>query len=135
MKFDVLTLYINIRFNFLFVFSILFFQAVLAGVIVVALKGMLLQMLEFWKFWKLSKVDALVWMGTFLTVVLINIDIGLLCGIVLSLAAILFLSFKPNTCLLGHVPNTDFYLDIARYKAVSLTSFLRKFPDIFGYFA
>ncbi|ERL84981.1 hypothetical protein D910_02404, partial [Dendroctonus ponderosae] len=92
-------------------------RAVLAGVIVVALKGMLLQVLEFWKFWKLSKVDALVWMGTFLTVVLINIDIGLLCGVVLSLAAILFLSFKPHTCLLGHVPNTDFYLDIARYKA------------------
>lgn len=78
---------------------------------------MFLQVIDFWKFWKLSKIDALVWMGTFLTVVFIGIDIGLLCGIALSLASVFFLSFKPHTCLLGQVPNTDFYLDITRYKA------------------
>ncbi|KAL1494813.1 hypothetical protein ABEB36_010346 [Hypothenemus hampei] len=92
-------------------------KAVLASVIVVALKGMLMQVLDFWKFWKLSKIDALVWLGTFLSVVFIGIDIGLLCGVGLSLASIFFLSFKPHTCLLGHVANTDFYLDIKRYKA------------------
>lgn len=91
-------------------------KAVLASVIVVALKGMLLQILDFWKFWKLSKMDALVWMGTFLTVVFVSIDIGLLCGVCLSLGSIFLLSFKPHTYLLGQVPNTDFYLDIARYK-------------------
>lgn len=92
-------------------------KAVLASIIVVAFKGMLWQVQDFWKFWKLSKIDALVWMGTFLTVVFISIDIGLACGIVLSLGSIFLLSFRPHTCLLGEVPHTDLYLDISRYKA------------------
>ncbi|XP_030746136.1 prestin-like [Sitophilus oryzae] len=92
-------------------------KAVLASVIVVALKGMLRQVLEFWKFWKLSKMDAVVWMGTFLTVAFVSIDIGLLCGICLSLASIFILSFRPYTCLLGQVKDTDFYLDVKRYKS------------------
>lgn len=91
-------------------------RAVLASVIVVALKGMLMQVKDFWKFWTLSKIDAFVWMGTFLTVVFVGIDIGLLCGVLLSLTSIFILNLKPYTCLLGQVPNTDFYLDITRYK-------------------
>ncbi|XP_060524163.1 prestin-like isoform X2 [Cylas formicarius] len=91
-------------------------KAVLASVIVVALKGMLLQTLDFLKFWKLSRIDALVWATTFLSVVFIGIDIGLGIGIAMSLFTIFVLSFRPYTCLLGEVPNTDFYLDITRYK-------------------
>ncbi|XP_066247895.1 prestin-like [Euwallacea similis] len=90
--------------------------AVLASVIIVALKGMLWQVLDFWTFWKLSKIDALVWMGTFLTVALIGIDIGLICGIALSLTSIFILNLRPYTCLLGEVADTDFYLDIKRYR-------------------
>ncbi|CAG9761084.1 unnamed protein product [Ceutorhynchus assimilis] len=92
-------------------------KAVLASVIVVALKGMFMQALDVWKFWKLSKIDALVWMGTFLTTCSVGVDIGLFCGIALSLGSVFLLSFRPHTCLLGRVPNTDFYLDLTRYKA------------------
>ncbi|KAJ8932566.1 hypothetical protein NQ314_014584 [Rhamnusium bicolor] len=94
-------------------------RSVLAGVIVVALKGMLMQITAVWKFWKLSKMDAVVWVATFLTVVFISIDIGLLIGIIMSLITILILGFKPYTCLLGSVPKTDLYLDIDRYKGVN----------------
>lgn len=94
------------------------FQCVLASVVVVALKGMLMQTKEFFSFWKLSRLDAAVWMVTFLTVVIFSIDIGLLVGIVLSLACIFIRGMKPYTCLLGHIPKTDLYLDINRYKAV-----------------
>lgn len=95
------------------------FQCVLASVVVVALKGMLMQTKEFFTFWKLSRLDAGVWMVTFLTVVIFSIDIGLLVGIILSLACIFIRGMKPYTCLLGHIPKTDLYLDINRYKAVS----------------
>ncbi|XP_023312052.1 sulfate transporter isoform X3 [Anoplophora glabripennis] len=91
-------------------------KSVLAGVIVVALKGMLLQITAIWKFWKLSRMDAAVWLVTFLAVVFVNIDIGLLIGIVMSLISIFILGFRPYTCLLGAVPKTDLYLDINRYK-------------------
>lgn len=85
----------------------------------VALKGLLLQAKQLFEFWKMSRLDAIVWLATFLTVVLVSIDIGLLVGIVFSLACIFIRGMKPYTCLLGHIPKTDLYLDITRYKAVS----------------
>lgn len=97
----------------------MFFQCVLASVIVVALKGMLWQVKEFWNFWKLSRLDAFVWMATFLVVVFVAIDIGLAVGIALSLACIFVRGMKPYSCLLGNVPKTDLYLDTKRYKGVS----------------
>lgn len=80
---------------------------------------MLWQVKDFFKFWKISRLDATVWMATFLTVVIVSIDVGLLVGIVFSLATIFIRGMKAYVCLLGHVPNTDLYLDIKRYKAVS----------------
>lgn len=108
--------------NILYVNSIYLFrlQCVLASVIVVALKGMLMQIGQFKQFWKLSRLDATVWMATFLAVIIVAIDVGLLVGIVLSLACIFIRGMKPYTCLLGHVPQTDLYLDVGRYKAVCI---------------
>lgn len=79
-----------------------------------------MQVKDFFKFWKISRLDAMVWMATFLTVVIVSIDVGLLVGIVLSLSCIFIRGMKPYICLLGHVPNTDLYLDVKRYKAVSV---------------
>ncbi|XP_076758787.1 prestin isoform X2 [Xylocopa sonorina] len=91
-------------------------RCVLASIIVVALKGMFQQANQFIKFFKLSKSDTLIWISTFLMVVIVNIDIGLLAGIIISLAIILWQSLRPYTCLLGQLPNTDLYLDISRCK-------------------
>ncbi|XP_033324659.1 prestin isoform X2 [Megalopta genalis] len=92
-------------------------RCVLAAIIVVALKGMFQQAAQLLKFWKLNKCDAMIWIATFVMVVIVNIDIGLLFGIMMSLGIILLQSIRPYTCLLGHIPNTDLYLDISRYKA------------------
>lgn len=94
-------------------------QAILASIIVVALKGMLMQAVMLKKFWKLSKWDAIVWIVTFLTTVVVSIDIGLLSGIIVSLISIFVRGQRPYTCLLGVVPNTDLYLDCKRFKGVS----------------
>jgi solute carrier family 26 protein len=109
----------SLKYNFPKVLSksdTIFFQSVLASVIVVALKSMVMQIGDVYKFWKLSKMDALVWLATFLTVVFVSIEIGLLTGVVMSLATIFVLSLKPHTCLLGSVPHTDLYMNIERYK-------------------
>lgn len=94
-------------------------RCVLASIIVVALKGMFQQANQLKKFWNLSKSDALIWVSTFLIVVIVNIDIGLLAGILISLAIILWHSLTPYICLLGHLPNTDLYLDTSRYKVAT----------------
>jgi solute carrier family 26 protein len=65
-------------------------------------------------------MDALVWLATFLTVMFVSIEIGLLTGVVISLATIFVLSLKLHTCLLGSVPHTDLYMNIDRYKGVSV---------------
>lgn len=91
-------------------------KCVLASVIVVSLKSMLIQITEIVNVWKLSKVDAVVWLATFLAVFFVSMEIALLVGIGLSLASIVITSFKPYTCLLGSVPNTDLYLDMNKYK-------------------
>ncbi|XP_056632709.1 sulfate transporter-like [Diorhabda sublineata] len=91
-------------------------KCVLASVIVVSLKSMLIQVTELIQFWKMSKLDAVVWIATFLSVAFVSMEIALLVGIGLSLTSIILTNFKPYTCLLGSVPNTDIYLDINKYK-------------------
>lgn len=49
-----------------------------------------------------------------------QISYGLAAGAVISLASVFIQGYKPYTCLLGVVPNTDLYLDIKRYKGVSI---------------
>ncbi|OXU22031.1 hypothetical protein TSAR_012510 [Trichomalopsis sarcophagae] len=94
-------------------------RCILASIIVVALKGMLVQAKELAKFWKLSKIDGIVWFITFFTTVLINIDVGLVSGLLASIVSVLFQSVRPYSCLLGHVPNTELYLDTSRYIGVA----------------
>uniref|UniRef100_A0A182SAL4 STAS domain-containing protein n=1 Tax=Anopheles maculatus TaxID=74869 RepID=A0A182SAL4_9DIPT len=55
---------------------------------------------------------------TFVSVVFISIDIGLLVGFALSVSSIFFRALKPYMCLMGNVPNSDVYLDITRYEGL-----------------
>ncbi|GAB0097199.1 hypothetical protein DMENIID0001_128150 [Sergentomyia squamirostris] len=91
-------------------------KCVLASIIVVSLKGMLLQYKHLIKFWKCSTVDGFIWIATFLAVVLVAIDVGLIVGIALSILTLLIKSLKPYVCLLGSVPGTEIYLDMTKYK-------------------
>jgi solute carrier family 26, other len=85
-------------------------------VVVVALKGMLLQIFDFARFKKRSNLDAFVWMVTFLSVVTFSIDIGLLIGIILSIMCIFYSGLKSHFTILGHLPNSDLYLDIESFQ-------------------
>lgn len=40
-------------------------------------------------------------------------------GVGLSLLSLIVRGLRPNFCLLGHVPGTEIYLDISKYKRVS----------------
>ncbi|XP_057665771.1 solute carrier family 26 member 6-like isoform X2 [Diorhabda carinulata] len=91
-------------------------KCVLASIIVVALKGMLLQCKSLPRYWRLSRWDAVVWIITFSVTLFIQISYGLAAGVAISLLSIFIQGHKPYTCLLGIVPNTDLYLDIKRYK-------------------
>ncbi|XP_076286440.1 prestin isoform X2 [Lasioglossum baleicum] len=91
-------------------------RCVLASIIVVALKGMLMKVTEFKRFWKLEKSDGIVWAVTFATVILLDVEYGLLVGIVLCIGKLILFAVHPYTCTLALVPGTELYLDTKRYK-------------------
>uniref|UniRef100_A0A1B0GQJ9 Uncharacterized protein n=1 Tax=Phlebotomus papatasi TaxID=29031 RepID=A0A1B0GQJ9_PHLPP len=91
-------------------------RCVLAGIIVVALKGMLMQVKDLKRFYKEDRLEALTWICTFLSVVLIDIDIGLLVGIIMSIIALYLKGWKSYSCILGAIPGTGIYVDIEKHK-------------------
>ncbi|XP_031828182.1 prestin isoform X2 [Nomia melanderi] len=91
-------------------------RCILASIIVVALQGMLMKVTEFKRFWKLEKTDGLIWGITFTTVVLLDVEYGLLIGIVLCVGKLIMFAVHPYTCTLALVPGTELYLDTKRYK-------------------
>lgn len=100
--------------------EILLFQCILAAIIIVAVKPLLLQALQFPRIWKMSKMNGIIWLITFLTVVVVDIGIGLLTGIATSIVVICIQCFRPNSCVLGVVPDTEIYLNVAIYKEVNI---------------
>lgn len=93
-------------------------QCVLASLIIVALESVIMQVTKLPSIWKLSILDGIVWIITYLTVIFVEIDIGLLVGLGVSLISLLIQGLKPNTCLLSRVPETDIYVDKSKYMQV-----------------
>ncbi|EDV96650.1 solute carrier family 26 member 6 [Drosophila grimshawi] len=94
-------------------------RCVLAGVIIVALKPMFMQVRELKKFSKQGKLEMFTWISTFLCVVLIDIDIGLLIGVCVSLLALYIKGMKPYSCLLGYIPEAPgIYMDMNQHRNV-----------------
>lgn len=94
-------------------------RATLAGIIIVALKGMIMQVKDLKKFYRESTLDVVVWITTFLTVVIIDIDVGLLVGVVVSFVVLYIKGFKSYSCLMGQVSNTEIYVDLQNHKHVA----------------
>lgn len=89
--------------------------AILASVIVVALKGMFVQVKDFTSVLKISPLDAVVWMITFLSVVVIDIDIGLVLGTMASVSVLIYRGHRPYAAVLGHLPGTELCVDLSLF--------------------
>ncbi|XP_023932100.1 sulfate transporter-like isoform X2 [Lingula anatina] len=91
-------------------------NAVLASIILVALKGMFLQFKDLKNLWHICKFDFAIWLVTWLAVVLLGVAMGLIIGVGFSLLTVVFRTQSPYTCLYGRVPHTDIYRDKTAYK-------------------
>nr|XP_042905428.1 sulfate transporter isoform X1 [Parasteatoda tepidariorum]XP_042905429.1 sulfate transporter isoform X2 [Parasteatoda tepidariorum] len=67
-------------------------SCVLSAVIVMSLKSMLVYFGDLKRAWTASKLDASVWVVTFLSVIILDMDYGLIIGILFSLITVLFRS-------------------------------------------
>ncbi|KAK8375447.1 hypothetical protein O3P69_008352 [Scylla paramamosain] len=93
-------------------------HCVLSAVILVSLKGLFLQVKDLAKLWSSSRLDAAIWLATFVVSVVVGLDYGLLAGLAASAVVLLLRSQRPPALHLGHVPFTDLYLDLDTYHKV-----------------
>ncbi|XP_073888184.1 solute carrier family 26 member 6 isoform X15 [Macaca fascicularis] len=91
-------------------------KAVLAAIIIVNLKGMLRQLSDVCSFWKANQADLLIWLVTFAATILLNLDLGLMVSVVFSLLLVVVRTQMPHYSILGQVPDTDIYRDVAEYS-------------------
>lgn len=94
--------------------------SVLSSIVVVTLKGLLWQVKDFPQIWRLSKLDGSVWLITFLSVVLIDLDIGLGIGLATSVITLVLRGQTPSVIQLGRIPDSNLYMDANLYKTVEL---------------
>jgi len=92
-------------------------KAILGSIIIVALTGLFQQMSDIKHYWKLDKIDFAAWMITFLSTLFLDIDIGLVIG----LLSVLFLNTYRNQRIqlltLGQISDYELFLDIDQYDA------------------
>ncbi|XP_041859515.1 solute carrier family 26 member 6 isoform X2 [Melanotaenia boesemani] len=91
-------------------------KAVLSTIVFVNLKGMFKQFTDVPSLWKTNKVDLLVWLVTFMSTVLLNLDLGLAVSIIFSILTVIFRTQLPRYSILGNVPDTELYLDVDIYR-------------------
>ncbi|XP_076596416.1 solute carrier family 26 member 6 [Chaetodon auriga] len=91
-------------------------KAVLSTIVLVNLKGMFKQFTDVPMLWKTNKADLLVWLVTFMSTILLNLDLGLAVSVGFSMLTVIFRTQLPRYSILGHLSGTELYLDIDSYK-------------------
>ncbi|XP_022187439.2 solute carrier family 26 member 6-like [Nilaparvata lugens] len=99
-------------------------NSVLAGIIIVALLSMFYQVKEFWSACKQSKRDGFIWMTTFVSVIVFEIDVALIIGLTISVISLVIIGLTPSITILGRIPFTSVYLDLKRYQAETVPGIL-----------
>ncbi|XP_006213116.1 sulfate anion transporter 1 [Vicugna pacos] len=93
-------------------------RCVLACVIVVSLRGALRKVRDVPRLWRLSPADALVWVATAATCVLVSTEAGLLAGVLLSLLSLASRTQRPRAALLARVGDSGFYEDSTEFEGL-----------------
>uniref|UniRef100_A0A8C6PMU7 Solute carrier family 26 member 6, like 1 n=1 Tax=Nothobranchius furzeri TaxID=105023 RepID=A0A8C6PMU7_NOTFU len=93
-------------------------KAILASIVLVNLKGMFKQYSDIVTLWKSSKIDLVVWLVTWVSSLLLNLDMGLAASIIFAVFTVIFRTQMPTYSVLGNVPGTELYVDIETHREV-----------------
>uniref|UniRef100_A0A8D2ZGV4 Solute carrier family 26 member 3, tandem duplicate 2 n=1 Tax=Scophthalmus maximus TaxID=52904 RepID=A0A8D2ZGV4_SCOMX len=86
-------------------------KSVLGAVVIVNLKGMLMQFREIPYLWRRDKPDCVVWLGTCIAAILLGLDLGLAAGLGVELLSVVLRTQFPRCSLLANIKGTDIYKD------------------------
>lgn len=98
-------------------------NAILAAVVLVAVAG-LIDYKEAIHLWKKDRADFWMLATTFVITLTMGIETGIVAGVLLSLAMIIYRATLPHIAVLGRVPGSNFYRNIERF------SDLEQRPDV-----
>ncbi|XP_026189524.1 solute carrier family 26 member 10 isoform X2 [Mastacembelus armatus] len=93
-----------------------FTQAVLACINVTSLRQMFLQFRDLPELWRISKLDFMVWVVTWLSVVVLNVDLGLAIGVVFSMMTVICRTQRAGCSVLGRASNTEIYRPLENHS-------------------
>lgn len=65
--------------------------------------------------WRYDKADGTAWILTFLGVVAVNIEAGLIAGVLVGLGSFIWRSSRPHMAIVGRVPGTEHFRNIQRH--------------------
>ncbi|XP_068429842.1 sulfate transporter [Clinocottus analis] len=99
-------------------------KCVLAVIILVNLRGALEKFLDIPAMWRLNRVDASIWLITMATSALVNTELGLLVGVLVSALSVLGRTQQARVLELGLAPAGEHYEDLSSYRG------LRTHPDV-----
>ena len=88
--------------------------ATLAALIIVACIS-LIDFTSIWRTWKYSKSDGIVAIATFLSVLFLGVQWGVLVGVILAMALHIRKTLEPHIAVVGRFPGTEHYRDSARF--------------------
>jgi sulfate permease, SulP family len=89
-------------------------HAVLAATIIVAVIG-LIDFKTLQQSWHYDRADAISLILTFLGVIFLGVEEGIVIGVVLSLAVVVWRSSRPHMAVVGRVPGTEHFRNIDRH--------------------
>ncbi|XP_056442723.1 solute carrier family 26 member 10 [Gadus chalcogrammus] len=94
-------------------------KAVLACINVTSLRQMFLQFQDLPGLWRVSRIDFMVWVVTWLSVVVLNVDLGLAIGVVFSMMTVIGRTQRARCSVLGQASNTEIYRPMQNHSKCS----------------
>jgi SulP family sulfate permease len=109
-------------------------HAVLAATIIVAVTSLIdVQTLK--EAWHYDRADALSLLATAAGVVALGVEVGILMGVALSLAVLVWRSSRPHMAVVGRVPGTEHFRNIDRHSVETVPGLLALRVDESLFFA
>ena len=98
-------------------------HAVLAATIIVAVVS-LVDFDTLKEAWHYDRADALSLVATALGVIALGVEVGILMGVALSLGVLVWRSSRPHMAVIGRVPGTEHFRNVARHTVETVPGLL-----------